>query len=51
MNFNEIEIFYKLYIDTMTKLEANKYYFFSKKWLYDLINLLKGKYSIISCLL
>lgn len=43
INFDEIKIFYKLYIDTMNKLGANRYYFFSIEWIYELINLLKGK--------
>ncbi len=40
-NFNNIDTFYYLYTDTMQRLNAHKYYFFSKKWFYSLIELLK----------
>jgi hypothetical protein len=41
INFNEIDIFYTLYIDTMTRLNANKYYFFSKEWFHKFVSSLK----------
>lgn len=39
--FNNLDIFYNLYADTMSRLNANNYYFFSKKWFYSFIDLMK----------
>ena len=41
-----IDIFIKLYIETMTRLGADKYYFFSKNWFYNLISLLKENIAL-----
>jgi serine/alanine adding enzyme len=39
--FSEFETFYKLYVETMNRLNANSYYFFSRQWFYSLLNLIK----------
>jgi serine/alanine adding enzyme len=40
-NFTNIDIFYKLYTDTMERLNANRYYYFSNQWFYSIIDLMK----------
>lgn len=40
-DFINIDLFYELYINTMYRLKANKYYFFAKKWFHAFIDLMK----------
>jgi hypothetical protein len=40
-NYTNIDYFCKLYIDTMDRLNANKYYYFSNQWFYSFIDLMK----------
>jgi len=46
-NFSKIDMFYKLYKETMTRLIADDYYFFSKNWFHSLVNLLKNKVALV----
>jgi hypothetical protein len=46
INFNGIETFYNLYIDTMTKVGAKSYYFFRKEWFDNLIQLLRDNVAL-----
>ncbi len=39
--FNDIDTFYNLYCETMRRLGASDYYYFSKPWFDDMVSLLK----------
>ncbi len=46
-NLDYIDIFHELYSKTMERLKAENYYFFSRKWIFNLSNLLKGNFLLV----
>jgi hypothetical protein len=45
-DFSNIDIFINLYKETMNRLGAGKYYFFTTNWFYNLIKLLKNNVAL-----
>lgn len=45
-SFSNLEIFFNLYTDTMKRLNAHSYYFFSKDWFSELIILLQNNVKL-----
>lgn len=45
-NFEHLNKFYELYTDTMKRLQAQEYYFFSKSWFKELIELLPNNVAL-----
>lgn len=45
-NFAHLDKFYELYIETMHRLEADEFYFFPRKWLDDLVQLLSNNIAL-----
>ena len=50
INFDNMDDFYNLYIETMDRNNANIYYYFTKTWIIEMVKLLKNKIALFHAL-